>query len=65
MRRGARHVDRLDTSVAHTLFLEEVNAAGAAMVLFQTLTEIKPNKTDRKTYFHGKYISSTRVKFAS
>jgi hypothetical protein len=25
----------------------------------------KPNKTDRKIYLHGKYISQARVKFAS
>jgi hypothetical protein len=35
------------------------------MWFYSKLNRNKPNKKDGKTYLHGKYISPTKVKFAS
>jgi hypothetical protein len=59
----ARHSDRLFWVRGRTLCSERVPQPTAAVVYFK-LNGIKPNKTDRKIYFHGKYISPTGIEFA-
>jgi hypothetical protein len=51
--------------VEQTWFEEDALTRLVPRWFYSKLNRNKPNKTDGKIYLHGKYISPTKVKFAS
>ncbi len=64
-RTGARHADGRLGGLWNRHCLEEDKSGSWPRWFYSKLNRNKPNKTDGKTYLHGKYISPTKVKFAS
>jgi hypothetical protein len=64
-RTGARHADVRLGGLWNRHGLKKDARGLWPRWFYSKLNRNKPNKTDRKIYLHGKYISPTRVKFAS
>jgi hypothetical protein len=65
VRTGARHADGRLGGLWSRHGLKKGTRGLWPRWFYSKLNRNKPNKTDRKIYLHGEYISPTRVKFAS